>query len=60
MGKTGAAGAYFLFPVAAGGKICIASRNGIVTIIDAEEKFKILVQNKLGDNITATPEVVDN
>ena len=58
--KTGAAGAYFSSPVAVGGKIFIASRNGIVTIIDAGEKFKILAQNNLGDNITATPALVDN
>ena len=59
-GKTAAAGAYFSSPVAAGGKIFIASRNGIVTVIDAGEKFNILAQNNLGDNITATPAVVDN
>ena len=59
-GKTGATGAYFSSPVAAGGKIYIASRNGIVTVIDTGEKFNIIAQNNLGDNITATPAVVDN
>lgn len=59
-GKTGAAGAYFSSPVAARGRIYIASRNGIVTVIDAGDKMKILAQNNLGENITATPAVVDN
>ena len=45
--------------MAAGGKIYIGTRNGIVTVIDAGEKFNILAQNNLGDNITATPAVVD-
>jgi outer membrane protein assembly factor BamB len=59
-GKSGAPGAYFSSPVAAGGKIFIASRNGIVTVFEAGEKLSILAQNDFGENITATPAVVDN
>jgi outer membrane protein assembly factor BamB len=58
--KSGAAGAYFASPVAANGMIYIASRNGIVTIIGAEDTLKIISRNNLGDIITATPALVDN
>jgi outer membrane protein assembly factor BamB len=53
-------GSYFASPVAVGGRVYIASRNGIVTVIDAGDKLKILAKNNLGELITATPAVVDN
>jgi outer membrane protein assembly factor BamB len=59
-GKSGATGAYFASPVAANGMIYIASRNGIVTIIGAEDTLKIISRNNLGDIITATPALVNN
>jgi outer membrane protein assembly factor BamB len=58
--KLGATGAYFSSPIAANGRIYIASRNGIVTVIEAGDHLNILAQNNLGDIITATPAVVDN
>jgi outer membrane protein assembly factor BamB len=53
-------GSYFASPVAAGGKVYLASRNGIVTVIEAGDNLKILAMNNLGELITATPAVVDN
>jgi hypothetical protein len=50
----------FSSPLAADEKICIGSRNGIATIIDAEEKIKIPAQNNQGDIIRATSAVADN
>jgi outer membrane protein assembly factor BamB len=58
--RLGVAGAYFSSPVAASGRIYIASRNGIVTVIEAGDHLNILAKNDLGDIITATPAVVDN
>ncbi len=58
--KSGATGAYFSSPVASDGRIMIASRNGIVTIFDSGDNFKILAQNNLEENITATPAIVDS
>lgn len=58
--KLGAAGSYFASPVAAGGRIIIASRNGVVTVIEAGDDLKILAKNDLREFITATPAVVDN
>jgi outer membrane protein assembly factor BamB len=59
-GKLGAPGAYFSSPIAVNGKIFIASRNGIVTVIGAGDKLNILAKNNLGEIITATPAAVDN
>jgi outer membrane protein assembly factor BamB len=59
-GKLNAPGAYFSSPIAAKGRIYIASRNGIVTVFDAGEKLNILAQNNFGELITATPAVADN
>ena len=59
-GKLNAPGAYFSSPIAAKGRIYIASRNGILTVFDAGEKLIILAQNNLGELITATPAVADN
>lgn len=58
--KLGAPGAYFASPVAANGMLYIASRNGIVTIIDTGDTLKIISRNNLSDIINATPAAVDN
>ena len=56
----GASGAYFSSPIAANGRIYIASRNGIVTVIEAGDELNKLAQTDLDDIIMATPAVVDN
>jgi outer membrane protein assembly factor BamB len=58
--KLGAPGAYFSSPVAANGRIYVASRNGIVTVIEAGDKLNILAKNDLGEMITATPAIIGN
>jgi FOG: WD40-like repeat len=58
--KLGTTGAFFASPVAASGRIYIAARNGMVTIVGAGESLKILAKNNMGDIITATPAIVDN
>ncbi|MFC2116543.1 PQQ-binding-like beta-propeller repeat protein [Bacteroidota bacterium] len=58
--KLGASGAYFSSPIVSNGRIYIASRNGIVTVLEAGDKLNILTQNDLEDKIMATPAVVDN
>jgi outer membrane protein assembly factor BamB len=56
----GASGAYFSSPIAANGRIYVASRNGIVTVIEAGDELNKLAQIDLDDIIMATPAVVDN
>jgi outer membrane protein assembly factor BamB len=58
--KLGAAGAYFTSPIAVNDRIYIASRNGIVTVFESGDSLKVLAQNDLEENITATPAVVNN
>lgn len=59
-GRLNAPGPYFSSPVAAKGRIYIASLNGIVTVIDSGEKLNIIAQNNLGESISATPAIADN
>ena len=58
--RIGITGSYFASPVEAGGKIYIASRNGVVTVVESGDKLKIIAKNDLKELITATPAVVDN
>ena len=58
--RIGAAGAYFSSPVAVNNKIYLASRNGIVTVIEAGDQLNILAKNDLDEKIEATPAIIDN
>jgi outer membrane protein assembly factor BamB len=58
--RIGVPGSYFASPVGAGGKVYFASRNGVVIVVEAGDKMKILAKNDLKELITATPAVVDN
>jgi outer membrane protein assembly factor BamB len=53
------AGGYFASPVAAGGRIYLASDAGLVTVAKAGDTFEVLAQNKLGEPIIASPAIVD-
>ncbi len=55
--KLGAAGDYYASPVAANGKICVASRRGVLTVFEAGDVLKVLAQNELGETTLATPAV---
>jgi outer membrane protein assembly factor BamB len=58
--RVGAEGQYFASPVAADGKVYIASRTGVVSVIEAGDSLNVLARNDLGEAITATPAIVDN
>jgi outer membrane protein assembly factor BamB len=58
--RIGAAGQYLASPVAAGDKILFASAPGTVTIIQADDKLKILTRKSFGEQISATPAIVEN
>jgi outer membrane protein assembly factor BamB len=59
-GRLGAPGYYYSSPVAADGKIYIASEEGVVVVLDAGDKLNILAKNKLDGAILATPALVDS
>jgi outer membrane protein assembly factor BamB len=58
--RLGTVGSYFASPVEAGGRIYVASRNGVITVFEAGDNLKILAKNDLKEIITATPALVDN
>jgi outer membrane protein assembly factor BamB len=58
-GRLGVLGYYYASPVAADNKIYIASEEGVVVVLDAGEKLKILAANKLDGAILATPALVE-
>jgi outer membrane protein assembly factor BamB len=45
--------------VYADGKVYVNSRNGVVTVVKAGEKFEVLSQNDMEENLTASP-VISN
>lgn len=55
----GALGDYYASPVAAGGRIYLSSQEGKVTVVRAGRDWEILAVNDLGEDIFATPAIVD-
>jgi outer membrane protein assembly factor BamB len=58
--RIGADGQYFASPVAADGKIYLASTRGVVTVIEDGDTLKPLARSELGERIPATPAMADN
>jgi outer membrane protein assembly factor BamB len=58
--RIGAEGQYYASPVAADGKIYVASTTGLVSVIEAGDELKVLAKNDLGEAIAATPAIVEN
>ncbi len=59
--RVGAPGAYYASPIAADGRIYLASSEGIVTVIAADgEQLKVLSRNEIGEDIVATPAIAGN
>ena len=54
-GRVNAPGAYFASPVAAGGKIFVASAEGVVSVLGGGETLEILANNDLGEPVYGTP-----
>src|SRR5262249_52986276 len=57
--RLGATGLYHSSPVGGDGKVYIASIEGKVVVLKAGDQFKVLARNDLGEEITATPALVD-
>jgi outer membrane protein assembly factor BamB len=56
---TGALGQYWSSPVAADGKVYVASQEGQVTVLKAAGKWDVMEINEFGEEIFATPAIVD-
>jgi outer membrane protein assembly factor BamB len=57
--RLGATGLYYASPVGGDGKVYFASTRGVVVVLDAGGKFKVLARNDLGEPLGATPAPVD-
>lgn len=58
--RIGALGQYVASPVAADGRIYVASEPGTVVVISAGDKLEVLARNELGESILATPAIADH
>jgi outer membrane protein assembly factor BamB len=57
--RLGAGGPYYSSPVAAAGKIFLASGEGTIVVLAAGDTFDVLAKNELHEPIFATPAVLD-
>lgn len=53
--RIGALGDYYASPVAAGGKIVVASQAGWVSVLQSADTLQVLAQHSFGEPIMATP-----
>jgi outer membrane protein assembly factor BamB len=51
---------YYASPVAADGKVFVASASGKVTVLKADAQWEIIATNDLGEEIWATPAIAGN
>jgi len=58
-GRLGAMGYYYASPIAADHKIFIASEEGVVVVLEANDQLTVLARNTLDGAILATPAIVD-
>lgn len=58
--RVGAEGGYYASPVAADGRIYVASDRGVITVLKAGDTFTVLSRAELKETIMATPAIVDN
>ena len=57
--RVGEGGGYYASPVAGDGRIYVASDSGVVAVIQAGDKFRVLARNQINEPILATPALVD-
>ena len=58
--RLGALGQYVASPIAADGRIDVASELGTVIVFRAADTLDVLARNDLQESITATPAIADN
>jgi outer membrane protein assembly factor BamB len=52
-------GNYYASPIAADGKVFLASRNGFIVVLEDGPELKILAKNDMDEEIIATPAIAD-
>jgi outer membrane protein assembly factor BamB len=59
-GRVNAPGAYYASPVAGGGKLFVASADGVVTVLGGGQTLEILANNDLSEPVYGTPALVES
>jgi outer membrane protein assembly factor BamB len=57
--RLGTGGFFYASPVAGNGTIYAPSYNGVVAVFKAGDQCQVLARNNLGEQIVATPALVD-
>ena len=57
--RVGVGGDYYSSAVAAGGRIYLPAQNGTVVVLRGDGRFEVLARNALGEDVFATPAIVD-
>jgi hypothetical protein len=57
-GRIGAEGGYYASPVAAAGRIYVASDVGVISVFEAADTLKVIARSELGEPVFATPAIV--
>jgi outer membrane protein assembly factor BamB len=57
--RLGALGDYYASPVAGAGKLCAVSHQGVAVVFEAGDTLRVLARNPLGEQVLATPAIVD-
>jgi outer membrane protein assembly factor BamB len=59
--RLGVGAGYTASPIAADGRVYLASQSGTIVVVDGRAKeLKVLARNVIGEKITATPALVEN
>src|SRR5206468_1105685 len=58
--RLGAEGEYYASPIAANGRIYLASSRGTITTIRAGDALEVEARNDLGESVMATPAIADS
>jgi len=57
--RLGVVSDYYASPVAAGGRICVASQSGVLVVLAAGDTLDVLARNDLKEEVLATPAIVE-
>ncbi len=57
--RVDAAGDYYSSPIAADGRVHVASQRGTVVVLAAGDAFTVLARNQIGEPVFSTPAIVD-
>jgi outer membrane protein assembly factor BamB len=58
-GRVGAGGGYYASPIAADGRIYLASQEGMLTVVAAGDEMNVLARSDFGEPLIATPGIAD-